>query len=76
MTKNQQILFDLLVAKNYNVKRVKYYSTFGCLPGGWFAIILENDEDGDEIESSYFLGLDFIEAKGQIENNEIKREQS
>ena len=73
MTKNEQILFDLLKAKGRDVKHVWYEPTFGYLPRGWTASILEKDEFDDNILHEYDLGRDFVAAKGQIENNEIKR---
>ncbi len=72
MTKNQQILFNLLTDKGYKVKTVYYYPNYGYLPNcGWVANLIVN-EDGFSYDQEYHLGNDFIEAKGQIINNEIK----
>ncbi|UOB16574.1 hypothetical protein [Abyssalbus ytuae] len=73
MTKNEKILFDLLKEKGFNAKVVYYYPTFGYLYGGWIATVIGQDEDGHEFDCEYHLGNDFIEAKGQIENNEITK---
>lgn len=73
MTKNQKILFDLLQAKGHNVQRIWFYPTFGYQNGGWTATIIEKDDEGFTDEVDYDLGYDFMEAKGQIENNEIKK---
>lgn len=75
MTKNQQILFDMMTEKGHDVKQIYYYPTYGYLPhGGWFATVRiksEDEEDDELYVVEYSLGEDFIEAKGQIENNEI-----
>lgn len=71
MTKNEQILTNLLSEKGYNVKDIWYWPTFGFQDGGWTATIIEKDEFGDEIDQDYHLGRDFIEAKGQIEHDKI-----
>jgi len=73
MTKNQKILFSLMADKGFNVKTVYYYPSYGYLPDcGWVATVRETDDDGFEYDQEYHLGNDFIEAKGQIENDEIK----
>lgn len=72
MSKKEQILFNLLQSKGFDVKSVCFYPTFGYLPdAGWTAIILIKEDDLI-CEQEYHLGNDFAEAKGQIENNEIK----
>lgn len=74
MTKNQKVLHDLLVEKGFKVKTVYYYPTYGYLPDcGWVAMVEETDEDEFTYDQEYHLGNDFIEAKGQIENGEIRR---
>ena len=66
MTKSEKVLFDLLQEKGKPVKRVWYEKNFSWNPNrGWYA--------EDEEWEIYHLGRDFLEAKGQIENNEIKR---
>lgn len=65
MTRNQQILFDLLKDKGVKPKTIWFEPTFGIQPGGWFA----TDEEGWD----YKLGRDFIEAKGNIQNNEHEK---
>mgnify|MGYP006921603354 CR=1 FL=1 len=73
MTKNQKTLFDLLTAKGFEVKTVYYYPTYGYLPDcGWVATVVETDEEGLIYDQEYHLGNDFKEAKGQIENDEIR----
>lgn len=73
MTKNQQTLFNFLQDKGFNVKTVYYYPTYGYLPDcGWVATVVITDEDNLTYDQEYHLGDDFIEAKGQIENNEIR----
>ncbi|MEM7552302.1 MAG: hypothetical protein AAF363_21635 [Bacteroidota bacterium] len=74
MTKNQKALYNLLIEKSLKVKTVYYYSTYGYLPDcGWVATIEETDDDGFTYDQEYHLGNDFFEAKGQIENDEIRR---
>ncbi len=73
MTKNQQTLYDLLQDKGFKVKTVYFYPTYGYLPDcGWVATVSVTNEDGFTYDQEYHLGDDFIEAKGQIENNEIR----
>lgn len=73
MTKNQQKLHDLLTGKGFRVESVWWWPTFGFQPGGWHATVILTDEDNYEYEQDYHLGDDFIEAKGQIEQDEIIR---
>lgn len=73
VTKNEKILSDLLIQKGFMAKDICYYPTFGYQDGGWIATIIEKDEFGDEIDESYQLGRNFLEAKRHIENYEILR---
>ena len=63
MTKKEKELFDLLISKGIMVTSVWYEHKFSWDSSrGWYA---------ETEEAEYHLGRDFIEAKGQIINNEI-----